>query len=64
VGVAVAVATRTEPPEALVCNVDVFALLVYAGVASGLSGIGLWPTVLVHAVMGVCCVTSLLRRQP
>ena len=45
-------------------NVGVLLLLVYAGVASGLSGIALWPMVLVHAVMGVWCVTRLLRRLP
>jgi len=48
----------------VIYNVGVFTLLVCAGLASGLSGIGLWPTVLVHAPMGVWCVTSVLRRHP
>jgi hypothetical protein len=41
-------------------NVGVFAVLVYAGIGLGLSGIGLWPTVVAHAIMTVWCVTSLL----
>ena len=44
-------------------NAGIFTILVYAGLALGLSSIGLWPTVLVHAAMTGWCVTSLLRRH-
>jgi heme A synthase len=42
-------------------NAAVVVLLVYAGIGSGLSGIGLWPVVLVHAAMTVWCAMSLLN---
>lgn len=45
-------------------NAGIVAVLVYAGLALGLSSIGLWPTVLLHAAMTGWCVTSLLRRHP
>jgi len=34
-------------------NAAIATLLVYAGIALGLSGIGLWPVVLIHATMAV-----------
>lgn len=37
-------------------------VLVYAGIALGLSGICLWPVVLLHATMAVWCVMSLLNK--
>lgn len=43
-------------------NVGAAALLAYAGIALRLSGIFLWPAVLLHAVMAVWCVMSLKRR--
>lgn len=46
----------------IVYNVGVLAVLTYAGVVSGLSGIGLWPVVLVHFVMAVWSVLNLLNR--
>jgi Kef-type K+ transport system membrane component KefB len=42
-------------------NAAVVVLLVYAGIGSGLSGIGLRPVVLVHAAMTVWCAMSLLN---
>jgi PPE-repeat protein len=45
-------------------NAGIFTVLVYAGLGSGLVGIGLWPTVLVHAAMTLWCVTSLPRNRP
>jgi hypothetical protein len=45
-------------------NAGIFTVLVYAGLGLGLSGIGLWPTVLVHAGMTLWCVTGLLRSRP
>jgi hypothetical protein len=46
----------------VVYNAGVFMVLSYAGVASGLSGIGLWPVVVVHAAMTVWCVMGLLNK--
>jgi hypothetical protein len=43
-------------------NIGAIVLLVYAGVALRLSGIGLWPAVLLHAIMGVWCVMRLLKE--
>jgi hypothetical protein len=43
-------------------NVGAVALLAYAGIALRLSGIGLWPAVLLHAVMSAWCVLSLRKR--
>jgi hypothetical protein len=45
-------------------NIAVFTVLVYAGIRLGLSGSGLWPAVLLHAVMTVWCFNSLLKRHP
>jgi len=45
-------------------NAAIFTVLAYAGIGLGLSGIGLWPTVLVHATMTVWCATTLLRSHP
>jgi len=43
-------------------NIAIFTILVYASIGLGLSGIGLWPTVLLHAAMTVWCVASMLQR--
>lgn len=45
----------------VVYNIGAFAILVYAGLALRLLGVGLWPTVVVHAAMAAWCITSLLR---
>jgi hypothetical protein len=46
----------------LLYNVVVAGLLVHAAFALALSGLGLWPAVILHAVMTVWCVTTLLRQ--
>ena len=43
-------------------NTAIATVLVYAGITLGLSGIGLWPVVLLHATMAVWCVMSLLNK--
>jgi hypothetical protein len=44
-------------------NVAVAAVIVYAGIGLGLSGIGLWPAVLLHAVMAVWCMAGLWNER-
>jgi len=49
----------------LVYNLAVAALLVHAHFGLELSGIGLWPAVVVHAALAVWCVaclTNAIRR--
>jgi hypothetical protein len=55
-------ATRGLVGALLLYNAGVTALLVHAGTARGLSGIGLWPVVLYHAVMTAWCVVGLRNR--
>ena len=40
-------------------NFGVIAVLVHEAVGVGIAGIALWPTVVVHAAMGVWCITRL-----
>ena len=42
-------------------NAAIATVLVYGGVGLGLSAIGLWPAVLLHAAMAVWCVLSLQK---
>jgi hypothetical protein len=44
-------------------NIGTAFLLVYAGVGLRLSGIALWPAVLLHLVMGAWCVMRLLNGR-
>jgi hypothetical protein len=45
-------------------NTGAVAVLGYAAVALGLSGIGLWPAVVAHAAMAGWCMVSLLEKRP
>jgi hypothetical protein len=47
----------------LLYNVAASMVLAYAGVGLGLSGVALWPTVVIHAAMAVWCVLRLLGRR-
>ena len=46
----------------LLYNAGAVTVLAYAGVGMGLSGIGLWPAVLLHAALAVWCVVCLRTR--
>jgi hypothetical protein len=43
-------------------NVAVATLLAYASLGLGLSGIGLWPTVALHAGLALWCIACLSTR--
>ena len=55
-------AARALVGAMLLYNAGVVAVLLNAGIGLGLSGIGLWPVVLLHVVMTVWC-GMYLRQQ-
>ena len=47
----------------LLYNVAVVTVLVHADTGLGLSGIGLWPTVVLHAALAVWCIACLRMKR-
>ena len=43
----------------LLYNCGVLVVLIFAGLASGLAGVGLWPAALTHLVLGAWCARNL-----
>jgi len=53
-------AARGMVSAMLVYNAGVCVVLLYAALAAGLSGLGLWPTAILHAGLAAWCVAALL----
>jgi hypothetical protein len=57
-------ATRGVAAAMALYNIAVVALLVSAGLWSGLRGIALWPAVVLHATLTVWCFICLRSVEP
>jgi len=70
-GAACWLARQDEPSRAatgliaalLLYNAAAVALLAYAGIGSGLFGVGLWPAVVLHLAMAVWCIVCLRMKR-
>ena len=46
----------------LLYNAGVVTLLLHAGMALGLTGVLLWPAILIHGALALWCAVSLLNK--
>lgn len=47
----------------LLYNVAAVSVLVYAGIGLGLTGVGLWPAVVLHVALAVWCIACLRTKK-
>ena len=47
----------------LLYNVAAVSVLVYASIYLGLTGIGLWPAILLHAALAIWCIACLRHQR-